>query len=161
MDNKKKVFVVKNNYDEIESIYDTESEAKQLCAYLNGKYLKAQKDIPSAVHTINYKVKSYPIREFYRHKKLYWLIVVYFEKYPTNLLNDCPYAVANIEKNRIVDFEMEDEFRLRESGVHHIFFTTSIKTTEQELKSMAYHKLQDLWNSGKIQERIAKGEIIE
>ena len=149
MDDKKKVFVVKNKYDEDQGVFATENEAKQLAAYLNSKFLKAQTDISSAIHTQKYYVKSYSIREFYRHKKLFYLIVVYFDRYPTNLLDDCPYAVANIEKTMLIDYEIEDEVHMGD-GTHHIYFTTYIRTTDKELKTIAYHKLHDLWNNGKI-----------
>lgn len=153
MENKdKKIFIVKNKYDEIQGTFATENEAKQLAAYLNSKFLKAQSDIKSAIHTQKYSVKSYTVREFYRHKKLFWLITLYFERFPTNLLNDCPYAVANVEKTMMIDYEIEDTLNMRDDGVHHIYFTTSIKNSDNELRSIAYHKLMDMWNSGLIKE---------
>lgn len=147
----KKVYVVKDRYEEIQGIYETEYQATQLAAFLNSKYLKAQPTIVGALHRQSYTVHTYPIREFYRRKKLFYLVTAYFEKASSpNLLNHCPYALARVERTLIIDYEIDDQVNMRVEGVHHIYFTESIKKTEKELWSIAYNKMIDKWSTGII-----------
>ena len=71
-DNKKKIYLVVDKYGEIQWVTEDESEAYQYCGFRNGVLLRSQKDIPSAVNTMKYSVKSYPVEQFRRKKKLFW-----------------------------------------------------------------------------------------
>ena len=151
----KRIFMVKDKFDEIRGIYETESEANQLAAYLNSKYLKAQTDIKEKVHSQKYSVKSYKVSEFRRRKKLFWLITLYFDYHPTgmynNLLDGCPYVVANIEKTMLVDYEIEDTINMNIGEItNHIYFTVPMRTTTNDLKSIAFNKLREKWKEGKL-----------
>ena len=147
MEDNKKVFVVKNNYDEIQAIYPTESEAKQLSAYLNGKYLRNQDSIHKAVHRLKYYVKGYTIKEFYRHKKLFWLVVIYFDNHPSP--TGCPYSLCNVEKYMLLDYEVEEEIVFNEE-MNHIYFTAPLNSTENELRHIACEKIHEIWKNEKI-----------
>jgi hypothetical protein len=138
------IFCVKNNYDEIQGVFKTELEAQQLVAYLNSKYLKAQPNISESIHRVKYSVHKYTVGEFHRRKKLYWLITVYFGIVSYTRL-DCPYAVSNIEKTMILDYEVDETLNLRENGVHHIYFTVPFRTTKNELEAIARDKVHCLW----------------
>ena len=157
----KRVFIVKDKFDETKGIFESESEANQLAAYLNSKFLKAQKDFKNNVHTQKYSVKSYPVGEFRRRKKLFWLITLYFDYHPTgvynNLLDGCPYIVANIEKTMVIDYEIDDVINMEAGEItNHIYFTTPFKTTTNDLKSIAYEKLHEKWKAGLLIESKVK-----
>lgn len=145
-DNEKRVFIVKDNYEEIRGIFDTESEANQLAAYLNGKYLKAQADIPSTFRRVRYSVRSYSIGEFRRRKKLFWFVVVFFDNFKSR--SGCPHSLCKVDKTEIVDYEI-DTIITYDEEMNHMYFTVPIKTTTKELDHIVYEKLMDLWEKEK------------
>lgn len=152
MSDDKKVYCVRNNCDEIQAIYESETEANQLSAYLNSKFLDAQPDIADAIHRTKYRVTGYNLKEFHRRKRLFWLVVAYFSRVSYTRL-DCPYAIANVERYMLIDHELEDKLNMRDDITHHIYFTVPYKTTKKELESIAYEKLQRFYKEGKVIEK--------
>ena len=139
-DNKKKIYLVVDKYGEIQWVTEDESQAYQACGYRNGRFLRAQEDIPSAVHTMQYSVKTYPIEEFKRRKKLFWFIIAYFDKYPTK--TGFPYSICEVKKHMIIDYEIDDLVDMTENYTDHLYFTAPLKITKNELWQMAHNKLE-------------------
>ena len=142
MDDKQQIiFVVKNNYDEIHGVFNTESEANQLAGYLNSKYIEG-KDISTVLHRIKYSVHKYSVKEFRRRKRLFWLVIIYFDKF--DALNGNQYRVCNIEKNMIIDHEIDDQIYFREDGTHHLYLTVPLHIKDKELSKIAFEKISNI-----------------
>lgn len=139
-DDKKKIHIVVDKYDEIQWITEDQSQAYQVCGYRNGRFLRAQKDIPSAVNTMRYTVKSYPVEQFRRKKKLFWLIVAYFDKYPQK--TGFPYSICDVQRHMIIDYEIDDLVDMTDNYTDHVYFTAPLKITDKELWKMTHDKLQ-------------------
>lgn len=145
-DEKKEIFAVKNEFNEIESVFETYEEACQLAGYLNGKYLRAQDDIPSKFRNKKFVVMTFPVKKFYRRKKLFWLVVVYFDNFKSR--SGCPHSLCKVDKTEIVDYEIDTIIRYDET-MNHMYFTVPIKTTTKELDHIVYEKLMELWEKEK------------
>lgn len=136
-----------DNSRDIYWVTEDEMQAHQACAYKNSRYLQGQKDIPSAVSNLYFKVKKCDVVEFKRHKSLFWLVIVYFDKHPSR--DGFPYTICNVERRMVVDYEMEDILNLTENYTDHMYFTAPFKTKNNDLWKMAGAKLRKLVEENK------------